>query len=190
MISQITSKYILFTFIVIWYNLSNQRWTKHRCWKSLVEFSRWCIGHSMRMSKENRHAMLFLAKYILVIDLLTLSIWIIFKKPYTYDFIRSDGLKESAKSNVVYYIELHHIKSCHLQLLALHHIMVDEESLLVGIWNIAFCTETMWHSYVHFIRKWKPYMFIDTEIDQKSFYTFYAPFGYRIKYRIKYMIIC
>ena len=34
----------------------------------------------MSMSKENRHGMLFLARYILVIDLLTLSIWIIFKE--------------------------------------------------------------------------------------------------------------
>ena len=50
--------------------------------------------------------------------------------------------------------------------------MVDEESLPVGIWNIAFCTETMWHSYVHFIRNRKTYMFKGTKIDQKPFYTF------------------
>ena len=72
------------------------------------------MGHSMRMSKENRHAMLLLAKYALVIDLLTISIWIKSKEPCTYPFIGSDRLEENAKSNVVSYIELHHKRNCHL----------------------------------------------------------------------------
>ena len=115
---------------------------------SLIEYCKWCIGHSMSMSKENRHAMLFLARYILVIDLLTLSIWIILKEQYTYPFIRCDRFEESAKSNVVSYIELHHKRNCHLCWLVLQYIMAKEESLPVGLWNVAFCTKKIWYIHV------------------------------------------
>ena len=50
--------------------------------------------------------------------------------------------------------------------------MAKEESLPVGIWNIPFGTETMLHSYVHFLRNRKSHMFKDTQIDQEPYYTF------------------
>ena len=130
------------------------------------------MGHYMSMSKENRHAMLFLARYILVIDLLTLSIWIILKEPCTYPFIGSDRFEESAKSNIVRYIQLHHKRNCHLKWLVLHHIMAKEESLPVGIWNIAFCTEKIVHACVHFLRNRKSHIFKNIWID--LYWTFYC----------------
>ena len=124
---------------------------ENRCWQYPVEYCNRSMVHSISMWKETYHTTFLLARYILAIDLLTLSIWIILKEQYTYPFIRRDRFEESAKSNVVSHIELHHERNCHLWWLVLHHIMAKEESLPVGIWNIAFCTEKIVHACVNFL---------------------------------------